>query len=338
MSAASKRPKSSPNEQEKLFHLLVDGVKGYAIFLVDLDGRVMSWNTSAKEMKGYGEEEILGQPMDRFYLSEEVKAGIPAALLKKAQAEERVEAEGWRVRKDGSRFWAGVVITALKNEQGELRGYAKVTRDLTEERLAEDNLHASEERFRAVADTANEAIVSADRSGQIRYVNKGFERIFGYAAAEMVGQPLTLIMPRQFHDSHRAGMKRYLAGGEAHVIGKTVELAGLRKDGTEFPIELSLATWKSRGEAFFTGIIRDITDRKRAEKALREAHEELERRVAERTRELRALNSTLQEKLIELETFHDVAIGREHKMMALEEEIRRLTNELAALRQRNPAS
>jgi two-component system sensor kinase FixL len=334
MSAASDRPKRSPSDQEELFRLLVDGVKGYAIFLVDLDGRVVSWNTGAKEMKGYTEEEILGTPMDRFYLSDEVKVGVPAALLKKAHAEGRVEMEGWRVRKNGSRFWAGVVITALKNEKGKLRGYAKVTRDLTEEKLAEDNLHASEERFRAVADTANEAIVSADSSGQIRYVNKGAERIFGYAAAEMVGRPLTLIMPRQFHDRHREGMKRYLAGGEAHVIGKTVELAGLRKDGTEFPLELSLATWKSMGEAFFTGIIRDITDRKRAERALREAHEDLERRVVERTKELRELNSTLQEKLIELETFHDVAVGREHKMMDLEEQIRRLTNELTVLRQR----
>ncbi len=141
---------------------------------------------------------------------------------------------------------------------------------------AEQALRSSEEKFRALAETANDAIISADQEGNIIHWNKGAERTFGYTAGELLGMPLTLIMPGGFRDAHRQGMRRHPSTEEAHVVGKTVELGGRRKDGSELPLELSLASWKTGEGTFLTGIIRDITDRKRAEAELRKAKEAAE--------------------------------------------------------------
>jgi PAS domain S-box-containing protein len=149
----------------------------------------------------------------------------------------------------------------------------QLQRELEARKQAEEALRDSEERFRAVAETATDAIVSADKHGHITYFNPGAERIFGYAARDVVGKPLTLLMPERFHAAHRQGLARFLTTGEARVIGRTVELVGRRKDGTEFPLELSLSSWKKGEEVFFTGILRDITERKRAEELLRASEE-----------------------------------------------------------------
>lgn len=141
--------------------------------------------------------------------------------------------------------------------------------------IVRERRHA-EQRFQAVAETANDAVVSADHHGNITYFNPATERIFGYAAAETLGQPLTLLMPERFHDAHRKGLERFLAGGEARVIGKTVELVGRRKNGVEFPIDLSLASWKMDEETYFTGILRDISARKTAEEQLHDYATQLE--------------------------------------------------------------
>jgi PAS domain S-box-containing protein len=145
--------------------------------------------------------------------------------------------------------------------------------ELEARKRAEEALRESEERFRAVAETATDAIVSADNRGHITYFNPGAERIFGYAARDVIGRPLTLLMPQRFHDAHRQGLARFLTTGEARVVGRTVELVGQRKEGTEFPLELSLASWKAGADTFFTGILRDITERKRAEELLRASEE-----------------------------------------------------------------
>ena len=149
----------------------------------------------------------------------------------------------------------------------------QLQKELDARKQAEQALRESEERFRAVAESATDAIVAADKSGHITYFNQGAERIFGYAARDVISRPLTLLMPQRFHDAHRQGLARFLTTGEARVVGRTVELVGQRKDGTDFPLELSLASWKARGDTFFTGILRDITERKRAEELLRASEE-----------------------------------------------------------------
>jgi PAS domain S-box-containing protein len=136
---------STVRQHEDLFRLLVERVKDYAIFLLDVDGFVASWNSGAELLKGYRSDEILGQSISRFYTEKDRDAGRPRLLLEKARAEGSVEDEGWRVRKDGEKFWADVVITALFDEAGTLRGYAKVTRDLTERRRTEDDLRRAQE-------------------------------------------------------------------------------------------------------------------------------------------------------------------------------------------------
>jgi PAS domain S-box-containing protein len=151
-----------------------------------------------------------------------------------------------------------------------------------------ESLEKSEERFRSVAQTACEAIISADSGGKIIFWNKAAATIFGLTADEAIGRPLICVMPERFQASHQKGIERLLSTGKPHIAGKTAEMVGLRKDGTEFPMELSLSIWKIGEETFFTGIIHDITDRKQAEEALRRAYDELELRVQERTALLQA--------------------------------------------------
>src|SRR3989449_6002259 len=152
-----------------------------------------------------------------------------------------------------------------------------VATDITTRKRAEEALQTSEEKFRSVVQTANDAIVTADSHGNITNFNHGAETIFGYSAGEVIGKPLTVLMPDRFKEPHQRGFGRYLETGEAHVIGKTVELAAKRKDGTEFPIELSLSSWKTRAGHFFTGVLSDITERKRTEELMLHAKEEAER-------------------------------------------------------------
>ena len=166
-------------------------------------------------------------------------------------------------------------------------GLIQLTIDL-EDRVAQRT--ESEEKFRNLAEAANDAILSANSCGKIVYFNPAAERIFSYSPTEIIGQPLTILMPERFRDPHRQGLDRFLRTGEARVIGKTVELAGRRKDGTEFPLELSLSSWKTREDTFFTAILSDITERKKSEEALK--HQEARER---RSVELKRSNDELQQ-------------------------------------------
>ena len=157
---------------------------------------------------------------------------------------------------------------------------------VVERRRAEESIRDSEERFRAVSEPALDGIISADAQGNITYFNHGAERAFGYASDEVIGKPLTTLMPERFRDAHSQGLRRFVETGESHVIGSTVELAGRRKNGTEFPLELALATWTTASGVSFTGILRDITVHKDAQETLRTALE----REREATEHLRALD------------------------------------------------
>ncbi len=266
---------------EERFRLLVASIGDYAVFMLDSTGRITSWNPGAERLKGYTAEEIVGRHFSCFYAAEAIAAGVPQRALEIAVETGRFEEVNWRVRKDGTRFRADVVIAPVRDGQGQLIGFAKVTRDLTERQRVEEALRTSEEQFRTLASTANDAIVSADSRGQITYLNPAAERIFGYGVDEAIGRPLTTLMPERFHAAHVAGLTRYVATGDGRVVGRTVELVGRHREGREFPVELSLASWKRGPDVAFTAIIRDITERKRGDETLRRYAAQLESANAE---------------------------------------------------------
>ncbi|HEV3256911.1 MAG TPA: PAS domain S-box protein, partial [Gemmataceae bacterium] len=193
------------------------------------------------------------------------------------------EDEGWRVRKDGSRSCADVVLAGLPDEGGTRQGLSSTTPYLTEGKQAEDALGASEEHFLALSQLARDAIITADTDGRIIFCNKAAQAMFGYARDELLGQALTVLMPERYRDAHVKGLARFRSTGVPHVIGKTVELRGRRKDGSEFALELALATWETGQGQFYSGILRDITERQRAEQSLRRTEKRFRLLVDETT-------------------------------------------------------
>jgi PAS domain S-box-containing protein len=275
------------DERLRMMKLLVESVRDYAIFLLDPSGRVSSWTIGAERIKGYRAEEIIGQSFTRFYTREDLTLGKPMRLLKEAMAEGRVEDEGWRVRKDGSRFWANVVITALRDERGELKGFAKVVRDLSDRRRAEEIVRQSEERFRTLVENVQDyAIFLLDPQGRIVNWNSGAELIKGYKASEVIGRHYSMFFSSDDieHGVPEKILEEALSKGKVATEGWRI-----RKDGKSFWASVVVtALYDTAGRLIgFAKITRDLTERRNAEEALRSMNEELERRVAERTAELK---------------------------------------------------
>jgi PAS domain S-box-containing protein len=263
-----KRHEALLRENEERYRLLIEGVRDYAIFLLDPAGHVASWNVGAERAKGFKAEEVIGRHFACFYRPEDIAAGTPERELEMARAEGRFESEGWRIRKDGSRFWANVLITAVYDEAGRLRGFSKVTRDMTERRKYE-------EKLRSVVDHVIDGIITIDDRGRIESFNPAAERTFGYTASEVVGQNVKMLMPAPFHAEHDGYVANYLRTGQAKIIGIGREVVGRRKDGSTFPMDLAVSTFFLDERRFFTGIVRDITERKRLEQELRQRVQEL---------------------------------------------------------------
>jgi PAS domain S-box-containing protein len=261
------RAAESLRQSEETFGLLVTGVKEYAIFMLDPGGRVVTWNAGAERIKGYKAEEILGQHFSRFYCPEDVARGKPDQELQRTLAEGRLEDEAWRVRKDGSLFWANVLITALYDEAGTHRGFAKLTRDMTE--------RGRSEMLRSVVDHVIDGIITIDEQGTVESFNPAAERIFGYTAAEVIGRNVKVLMPEPYHSQHDAYLANYLGSGQAKIIGIGREVVGRRKDGSTFPMDLAVSEFTLGSRRLFTGIVRDITDRKRLEQEVRQRLQEL---------------------------------------------------------------
>ena len=202
----------------------------------------------------------------------ETNRGLVALMLELEQRVDERTAQLRAAQEELQKTNSELLQLTLELEQ-RVADHAKANEDLSAEieqhRLTEVALQKSEGKFRAVTETAADAIVSADQHGHITYFNPGAARIFNYAAEEVLGKPLTLLMPKRFHEAHRQGLVRFLRTGEARVVGRTIELVGQRKEGAEFPLELSLASWEASGDTFFTGILRDITERKQAEEELK---------------------------------------------------------------------
>lgn len=247
------------------FRLLVEGVQDYAIITLDKNGNVSSWNAGAERFKGYKADEIIGKHFSIFYPPEDIQSGKPERELQIAKTQGRVEDEGWRIRKDGTKFWANIIVTALK-EGGELRGFLKVTRDLTERRRME-------ERFRQVVEAAPNAMIMVDKEGKIVLSNLQTEKLFGYDRAELLGQPIEMLVPERYRLQHPGHRKVFFQHPKARSMGAGRELFGRRKDSSEVPIEIGLNPMETSEGAFVLASIIDITERKRAEDRFRLAVE-----------------------------------------------------------------
>ncbi|QRK13358.1 PAS domain S-box protein [Archangium violaceum] len=256
----------APLGDEERFRLLVEGVEDYAIYMLDPEGRVMSWNAGAERIKGYAAREVLGQSFTRFYTPEDVAAGVPDKCLQTAAIHGHCRTEALRVHKDGHRFWADAVITALRDEHGVLRGFSDVTRDISKRKRAEQALRETTQRLRAILETAVDGIITIDERGRIQDVNPATTRIFGYAPEELIGRNVGILMPEPYRCAHDGYMDNGLSTDVRRVIGIGREVEGLRKDGSVFPLELSISETLLPQGRLFTGLVRDITARKRAER------------------------------------------------------------------------
>ncbi|MGH8669624.1 MAG: PAS domain-containing sensor histidine kinase, partial [Burkholderiales bacterium] len=268
------------------FARLISSVRDYAIFLLDRNGRVASWNLGAQQIKGYEPGEILGQHFSVFYPDEARQRGWPEQELQFAQEQGRFEDEGWRVAKGGRQFWANVVITALRDDAGELRGYAKIARDLTERRRSEESLRASDQRFRLLVDGVKDyAIFMLDRDGRVTSWNPGAERIKGYKADEVIGRHFSLFYPREAID--KKWPEQELAMAREHGRFED-EGPRVRKAGTVFWANVAISPlYDPRGTLVgYAKVTRDLTDRKRVE-ALEKAERQTNEFLAMLAHELR---------------------------------------------------
>lgn len=271
------------HSEEKL-RLLVQGVRDYAILMLDPEGKVTTWSEGAERIKGYSAEEIIGQHFSRFYPPDVAAQGKPAQELKIATEHGRFEEEGWRVRKDGSLFWANVVITPLRDESGQLRGFGKVTRDITERKRAE-------ERFRALLESAPDAMVIVNDEGSIVLINAQTEKLFGYPRQELLGQPVDILIPERFRANHPWQADGVSRSPRRRAMGIGIDLFGRCKDGTEFPIEISLSPLQTEEGTVISSTIRDVTERRHAEERIRKLNSELGVKVADLANVNRELES-----------------------------------------------
>jgi two-component system, LuxR family, sensor kinase FixL len=295
-----KQAEQDRREGEDCFRELVKDVKDYAIFMLDPDGRVLTWNDGAERIKGYRPDEIIGKHFSCFYPKEDVERGKPDQGLRAAKIEGRFEEEGQRVRKDGSLFWANVVITALRDNAGNLRAFTKVTRDITERKRAEEELvktqHELERKVEhrtaslaaevtqrigseeilqrreswlsSLIATTQDAVVSIDRRGCVVLFNAAAQRIFGYTAEEIVGHKVNELMAEPYASEHDEYIARYERTSEAHAIGRIRTVTAKRKNGEGFPIELSVTEIEVDKDIHYAAFIRDISEKAKLQEQL----------------------------------------------------------------------
>jgi PAS domain S-box-containing protein len=257
-------------ESEEKYRLLLDGVQNYAIFMMDPQGRITSWNAGAERIKGYSADQIIGHNFSCFFPPADIEHGRPEEILRMTTINGRHEEQAMRVRKDGSRFLANVVFTALRDTAGKLRGFSEFSHDLSESKQ-------SEARYRGLLEAAPDAMVVVNVSGEIVLLNVQAETQFGYSRDELLGQKVKNIIPEGFAERLIADGTRSPSEAMAQQIGSGIELSGRRKNGSVFPIEIMLSPLVSAEGILVTAAIRDITERRKSEEHLVKTVWELKR-------------------------------------------------------------
>jgi PAS domain S-box-containing protein len=248
-------------ESEERYRLLLDGIQDYAIFMMDPRGQIVSWNAGAERIKGYRADQIIGRNFSCFFPPEDIERGRPEEVLRITAVSGRHEEQGMRVRKDGSRFLASLTFTALRDPNGNLRGFSEFSHDLSESK-------ESGTKYRGLLEAAPDAMVVVNHEGKIVLLNLQAEKQFGYRRDELVGQKVKNIIPAGFAERLLADGLRSAEDALAQQIGTGIELTGRRKNGSEFPIEIMLSPLESAEGILVTAAIRNISMRKAAEKHL----------------------------------------------------------------------
>ena len=300
-----KRAERDLRESEEMFRAVFESA-ATGVALTDRNGRIVRVNAALAHLLGYGERELCGRTFAQLTHPDDVEPNLDSLRRLLAGEVERYRLEKRYMHRDGSIVWAHVTVSGIKDADGEIRHVLGIVEDITERKRAEEEirqlnedlehrvaertqeleatitdleraqgaLRMEEARTRAIVETAPDAIITMADDGLIRSFNSGAERIFGYSVGEILGRPLTTLMPERFRRKHRSGLSRHLTTGESRLIGQgPVELVGLRKTGTEFPLELALGELLEEGQVLFTGIVRDVTERKEAEEKVRRAEE-----------------------------------------------------------------
>jgi PAS domain S-box-containing protein len=260
--------------------LLADAATGYALTTLDTAGRVTSWNSGARRITGYESHEAIGQHFSLFFSAEDRALGRPDAALTEAAALGRAEREGWEVRKGGGLFRAGTVLEAVRDPGGLVAGFAKITRDMSAivDMSARKRL---EERFRQAVESAPNAMVMVNHDGRIEMVNAQTERLFGYARSELLGKPVEMLLPQRFAARHPGLREAFASDPRTRPMGAGRDLYALRRDGTEFPVEIGLNPIQTEEGSLVLSAIVDISGRKLEEERIQSSLREKDVLLAE---------------------------------------------------------
>jgi PAS domain S-box-containing protein len=263
-------PVGEPDTGARLRDLeaMLDAVAGHVIIKLDPAGRVVTWNRGAEAVVGYRAEEVLGQSVSMFYTDEDRAADVVARELQTARETGRFEFEGWRVRKGGERYWASVVLTPIRDEAGQLTGFAKISRDVGERGRADT-------MFRGLLEAAPDAIVIVGPDGRIVLANRQTDLLFGYDREDLIGREVEILVPPRFRQRHPDYRTRYFSDTRVRPMGVGLELFGLRRDGTEFPVEISLSPLETEQGSLVSAAIRDVTERREQELRLMRQRDEI---------------------------------------------------------------